>query len=102
MRVDGATGNQSSLVSNPVNANRPGTSEGVAADSSAFDPSVAAGQFQSSSELVPLQGALSQIPFVRQEVVGEVVKQLSGGDLDTPQARQQTVQSILGSSPGHD
>jgi hypothetical protein len=88
---------------NAANANRTGTLDSVAVGAAAAaDQAVAAGQFQPTSDFLPLVGALGRIPLVRQEVLGEVVKQLSGGELDTPAARQQTVESILGVSPGHD
>jgi hypothetical protein len=101
MRIDGATSGQTTLGLNSANANRVGAPDsGTAA--AASDQAKAAGQFQPTSDFAPLLGALGRIPLVRQEVLGEVAKQLSGGELDTPQAREQTVQSILGPSPGHD
>src|SRR6516162_7719813 len=103
MRIDGLPGNQANTGLNPANANRTGTLDSVAAGpSAAADQAVAGGQFQPTSDFLPLVGALSRIPLVRQEVLGEVAKQLNGGELDTPQARQQTVESILGVAPGHD
>jgi hypothetical protein len=103
MRVDGTPGNQTSLSLNPANANRSNTIDSlIASPSATSDQAVAAGQFQPTSDFLPLVGALSRIPQVRQEIVGEVANRLSGGDLATPQARQQTVESILGAGPGHD
>jgi hypothetical protein len=101
MRIDSTT-NQTTLASNPANANRSSTPDSVGADSFANDQAAATGSFQPGSDFVPLLGALDRIPFIRQEVVGEVAKQLNSGELDTPQARQSTVESILGASPGHD
>ncbi len=97
MRIDSTTGSQTSLGLNPANANRPGT-----ADNLSSDQAVSAGQFAPTSDFLPLLGALARIPQVRQENVGEVVGRLNAGELATPQARQQTVESILGSNPGHD
>src|SRR5579871_6856089 len=101
MRIDGTSGNQGSPGLNPTNsnANRVGTLDSVAAGpSAAADQAVAAGEFQPTSDFLPLVGALSRIPLVRQEILGEVTRQLSGGELDTPEARQQTVESILGAA----
>jgi hypothetical protein len=103
MRIDGATSGQAIPGLNSANANRPGNVDsGTAPASAATDQATAAGQFQPTSDFAPLSGALGRIPLVRQEVLGEVAKQLTGGELDTPQAREQTVQSILGAAPGHD
>jgi hypothetical protein len=97
MRIDSSTGSQTSLGFNPANANRVTTPDNLASDQA-----VAAGQFQPTSDFLPLIGALGRIPQVRQEDVGEVVSRLNGGALSTPQASQQTVAAILGTSPGHD
>ncbi len=101
MRIDGTTGNQSSLASNSANANRTSTPDAVA-DAFAANQAASAGNYQPASDLKPFLDNLDRIPLVRQEVLGEVAKQLSGGELDTPKARQQTVESILGAGPGHD
>ncbi len=98
MRIDGPTGSQSSLGLTPPNANRVNGSEPGAADASpAADVT-----FAPASDFAPALNALARIPLVREEVVGEVARRLSGGELNTPQARQQTVESILGPAPGHD
>jgi hypothetical protein len=103
MRIEGSPGSQSNIGLNSSNVNRTGTLDSVSAGAAAAsDQAVAAGQFQPTSDFLPLVGALGRIPLVRQEVVGEVAKQLSGGELDTPGARQQTVESLLGAAPGHD
>src|SRR5579883_3682730 len=96
MRIDATPGRSTSLGFIPANANRSPATDSVAADASA-----AGGQFLPTSDLLRLSAALNQLPFVRQEVVGEVSGRSGAGELATPQARQQTVESILGSSPGH-
>jgi hypothetical protein len=102
MRIDGTPGSQTSLALNPATVIRSSTSDGISADPFAADQAVAAGQFQPTSDFQPLVGTLSRIPFVRQEVLGEVAKQLNGGNLETPQVREQTVEAMLGAAPGHD
>jgi hypothetical protein len=102
MRINGAPGGQTSLGLNFTNANRPGSADGIGGDASAAYAAFVPGQAQTKSDFQPLVDTLDRIPLIRQEVVGEVAKLLNGGDLDTPQARQQTVESILGASPGHD
>jgi hypothetical protein len=97
MRIDGTTGSQTSLGFNPANANRVSTPDNASGDSAS-----AAVQFQPTSDYQSLSGALGRIPQVRQDVIGEVASRLNAGELATPQARQQTVESILGSSPGRD
>jgi hypothetical protein len=102
MRIDATPGSSTSLGLNPANANRSAGTDNVASDpSAASDPTPGDGQFQPTSQLLQLSAALERIPSVRQEQVGEVAQRLSAGELATPQARQQTVESILGSSPGH-
>jgi hypothetical protein len=103
MRIDGSPGSKSNAGVSAANTNRPGTVDGVGAGvSAAADQASVAGQFQPTSDFLALVGTLDRIPLIRQEVLGEVAKQLSGGELDTPQARQQTVESMLGAGPGHD
>ncbi len=97
MRVDGTQAGQTSLGLNGPNANRVNAPESAAAEQPA-----AAGEFQPGSDLRAFLGALDGVPLVRQEVVGEVARRLNGGELNSPQARQQTVESILGPAPGHD
>ena len=46
-------------------------------------------------EFVRLMDIISQIPQVRQEVIGEVARRLAGGDLLTTQATEDTVKAIL-------
>ena len=46
-------------------------------------------------EFVRMMDIISQIPQVRQEVVGEVARRLAGGELQTPEAADETVQAIL-------
>jgi hypothetical protein len=99
MRIDGTTGGQTSLGFNLPNANRVTTPDNATADQSTGDPTTA-GQFQAGSDFFPLVSALSGVPQVRQALVGDVAARLSGGELSSPQARQQTVESILGSSAG--
>jgi hypothetical protein len=100
MRIDGTTGGQTSLGFNLTNASRVNTPDNPAADSSTAGPATAAGQFRAGSEFLPLVSVLGGIPQVRQDVIGDVVSRLGGGELATPQARQQTVESMLGSGPG--
>lgn len=103
MRIDGTPGAPNGVGPNPAGLGRSGTADDVAADPSApAARTVAAEQFQPSSDFQPLAGALARIPLVRQEVVGEVAARLSGGELQTPQARRQTVESLLGVAPRHD
>jgi hypothetical protein len=102
MRIDGAPGGQTSLGLNFTNTNRPGPADGIAGDASAAYVAFVPGQAQPKSDFQPLVDTLDRIPFIRQEIIGEVAKQLNSGELDTPQARQQTVESMLGPSPGHD
>jgi hypothetical protein len=97
MRIDGAPLNQTSLGLNPGNVNRAGTPDGAA-----VDPTATAERFQPTAALLSLIDALGRIPAVRQNVVSDVAGRLKGGDLGTPQARQQTVESILGAGPGRD
>lgn len=100
MRIDTTPGSSASLGLIPANANRSAAADSAATDSpAASDPF--AGKFQPTADLLQLTAALDQLPSVRQEVVGDVAKRLGAGELTTPQARQQTVESILGSSPGH-
>jgi hypothetical protein len=96
MRIDGTTGSQTSLGFNPANANRVATPENGGSDATSTGA-----QFQPTSDYSSLFGALSRTPQVRQDVIGDVATRLSSGELGTPQARQQTVESILGASPGH-
>jgi hypothetical protein len=102
MRIDITSGSQTSLGLNPTNANRAGATDGVPTDPTAADQAVIARQFQPTSEFLPLVDTLGRIPFIRQEILGEVASRLSGGELDTPQAREQVVESMLGAAPGHD
>jgi hypothetical protein len=97
MRIDGATGSQTSLGFNPANATAVGTP-----DTAASGQTTTAGQFQAGSDFLQLMAALGRIPQVRQDVVGDVASRLGGDDLSSPEAGQETVESILGSSPGHD
>lgn len=53
-----------------------------------------------SPELSALLGALRDVPELRQETIQEVSKRLSSGELSTPQAADQTVQAILGTTLG--
>src|SRR5262245_51467594 len=46
-------------------------------------------------EFVRMMDIIRQIPQVRQEVVGEVARRLAGGELQTPEAMDATVQAIL-------
>ena len=94
MRIDGTTGSQTSLGFNPTNANRVGAPESAGSDSS-----FASVQFQPTSDFLPLLSALGRLPQVRQDVIGDASTRLSTGELGTPEARQQTVESILGASP---
>ncbi len=100
MRVNGTPTGQTDPGLNLANANRFGTAEGVTGDGSAAYEAVAAGS--SRSDFQDLVNTLDRIPFIRQEIVGEVARQLNAGELDTPRARQQTVESMLGASRGHD
>jgi hypothetical protein len=99
MRIDGTTGSQSSLGFNPTNANRAGTPDAAAAGQSTAEQATA--QFRAASQFLPLVSALGGVSQARQDVIADVVNRLAGGELATPQARQQTVESILGSGPGH-
>lgn len=46
-------------------------------------------------EFVRLMDIISQIPQVRQEVVGEVARRLAAGELLAPPATDETVKAIL-------
>jgi hypothetical protein len=97
MRIDGTPVSQTSLGLNSGNVNRVATTDGSSAD-----VSTSSEQFQPTSALQSLLDALKSIPPVRQEVVGDVAGRLNNGELSTPQARQQTVEAILGAGPGSD
>jgi hypothetical protein len=90
MRIDGASVSQTILGLNQTNASRDN-----AKSSDATAPADAASSFDPTGDLLGLLDSLRQLPAVREEVVGEVARRLGNGELLTPQARDQTVGSIL-------
>jgi hypothetical protein len=90
MRIDSTTVGQTILGLIQPNASRDN-----AKTSDTTPVPEAASSFDPTGDLLGLLDNLRQLPPVREEVVGEVAQRLASNELLTPEARDQTVGSIL-------
>lgn len=95
MRIDGSSSNVNwPSLSGPKSLLDNGS------DTVSPSPPQAGEVFQPTGDVQDLLAALRQTPSVRADVVANVTARLDAGELNTPQAKAETVNSILGPTPG--
>src|ERR1700730_9735563 len=93
MRVDGFAGKVNLVDVAQCESRRDGA--GDPAPPSPLHPAVT---FQPTGDLQRLLDALRQTPVVRPEVVADVAGRLKAGELNSPNAKEETITAILGST----
>ncbi len=93
MRVDGFP-NKTNIV------DLTGTKTSGDGASGSVSPSAlnAAETFEPTGDVQGLLNALQQTPVIRPEVIADVADRLNAGELNTPKAKEETVNAILGST----